>query len=324
MGAEMGGKKMETSGFPKEPEHRLFEGVSIQWGKGEWEFQHSTLGRVVKPTYSILNPAHWNEIVGLLNQGKTAAGMMMGNFGVFKKLDTPGSADALFDKVKQRPKDQNFVALVHPENLIDFIDTNRLKEPYKSQLLEVEGRARFYAGPQHVILPVRSQGINEALIRQTDQTIACFWVPGHYGFEGLVSEAKEKIKHGLLGGGSLNIHGKEPYYDKDSLRKAMAEQKEWLEEIDFLIFDDIAEAGDIGRSHTMVRYLEEKSEVVRVGSLSIDKIREKTGHNIQLNQEVKYASSKTNYSKEENKKVNEKVMEVLQRIQRFNSHLKDH
>lgn len=322
MSVEVHDRKIETGKFSRKPEYRIFEDVQIQWGKGEWEFDHPELGTIIKPTYSILNPEHWEEIVGLLEQGKTAAGMMMGNFGAFKKLDAPESADGLFG-IKQRPKEQNFVVLVHPKDIIDIIDTSRLQEPYRTQLLQAEGRARLYAGPQHVILPVRNKGINQAFIRQDDQTIACFWVPGHFGFEGLVGEARKKIKSGLLGGGSLNIHGKEPHYDKDSLYREMAQQRGWLEEIDLIIFDDIAEAGDIGRSHTMVRYLGEKPEVVRVGSLSVNRIREGTGHDIQLGQEVKYASSKTPYSEENNAMTDERVTQVLQRTQRFNLTLQE-
>ncbi|MDP2585715.1 MAG: Sua5/YciO/YrdC/YwlC family protein [Candidatus Levybacteria bacterium] len=314
MSVEFDDRKFESQNL----EYKLFEGVKIQWEKGEWEFQHPTLGRITKPTYSLLNPLHWSEIVDLFNDGKVAAGMMMGNFGVIKKLDTLESADTLFNIKEGRPRDQNFVALVHPKDLINIIDISRLQEPHKTKLLQVEERERLYAGPQHVILPVKNEGINKALIRQADQTIACFWVPDHFGFEGLVSEARNKIKNGLLGGGSLNIHGKEPYYSKDSLRDAIAKQKEWLEEIDFIIFDDITEARGIGRSHTMIRYSGEKPEIIRVGSLSIDTIREKTGHDVRLSKEVKYASSKTPYSEQNDKIVDEKVRDVLQRIKRFN------
>jgi hypothetical protein len=96
-----------------------------------------------------------------------------------------------------------------------------------------------------------------------------------------------------------------------------------LKEIDFIIFDDIAEAGDIGRSHTMIRYSGEKPEVVRIGSLSINKIRKETGHDIQLGPEVKYASSKTPFSEESNARVDEKVIQVLQRTQRFRLSLQE-
>jgi tRNA A37 threonylcarbamoyladenosine synthetase subunit TsaC/SUA5/YrdC len=305
----------------KTPDSLIFEGVQIQWGKGEWEFNHPTLGKVVKPTFSLLNPRHWNEIVDLLNEGKVAACMMMGNYGVFKKIDlTENSADVLFEKVKQRPKDQNFVAVVHPENMIDFIDVDRLfQKPYKVEFLMSERRPKLYAaGPQHVIVPIKTKGINKALIREADQTMGCFWVPGHYGFEGLVNVAKKKIKNGLIGGGSLNIHGKPPHYDKNSLYQGMAEQENWLEEIDFIIFDDIVEAGDIGRSHTMVRYTGNNPEIIRIGSLSPEKIQEKTRYKIQVNKDVIYASSKTPYNEEFNKVAEKKMTEVLQRTHDFN------
>lgn len=309
-----------------------FEGINIQWEKGKWEFNHPELGKVIKPTYPILNPKYWGEIADLLKKGKTAAGMMMGPYGVFKKLDSPkngqndNSADNLFEKVKQRPKEQNFVALVHPEDIAKFVDQERLQEPYRTQFLTKEGRLGFYAGPQHVILPVKEGSVNEALVKQADQTIACFWVPGHYGFEGLVREAKKRIgNEGILGGGSLNIHGKDPHYDKESLYTAMAEQRGWLEEIDFILVDDIAEVGDIGRSHTMTRYVNGQPEVVRIGSLSLKTIKEATGHDLILDEEklergqVKFASSKTPYSLEQADIVDGKVRQILERTQRFKS-----
>lgn len=315
-----------------------FEGVEIQWEKGTWEFNHPELGKIIKPTFPILNPSYWKEIAELLNQGKTAAGMMMGPYGVFKKLDAPherkeqksvGSADSLFERVKQRPKDQNFVALVHPKDIMEFVDPNRLREPYKTQLQQSEGRLKFYAGPQHVVLPVMDGKVNPALVRQADKTISCFWVPGHFGFEGLVGEARRTIKQGMLGGGSLNIHGREPHYDKDSLYQEIAQRQEWLEEIDFIIFDDIAEAGNIGRSHTMTRYTDEHPEVIRVGSLSLEKIRRTTGHDIRLDQgklkegKIKYASSIFPYSEAHNALVDQKIEEVLQRTQRFENWVKE-
>jgi tRNA A37 threonylcarbamoyladenosine synthetase subunit TsaC/SUA5/YrdC len=308
----------------KKPEDIIFEDIQIQWGKGEWRFEHPTTGeKITKPTFCLYNPKHLDEIVSLLDEGKTAAGMMMGNFGVFKKIDTPSSADELFN-LKKRPKEQNFVVLIHPEDMINVIDLNRVPKPYRKQLLTPEGRMSFYAGPQHVILPVKSQGVNEALIRQSDRTVACFWVPNHFGFEGLAIKARERIKDGLIGGGSLNIHRKDPHYNKHSLYREMASQEKWLNEIDFIIFDDIAEAGNIGRSHTMVRYLDGRPEIIRIGSLSIDEIQRKTGHEMRLGKDFKYASSKVLYSEKGNKITDKKVEEVLKKIGRFNLFLQGH
>lgn len=304
-----------------------FEGVKIQWEKGEWRFNHPEVGVVTKPTYPLLNPRYWGEIVRLLKHGKTAAGMMMGPYGVYKRLkrkDT-GSADALFDEIKQRSRKQNFVVLIHPKDIKKLVNFDRLPEPYKTQLRDPKGRSRFYAGPQHVVLPVKKNKVHPALVNEEDQTIACFWVPDHFGFEGMVRKAGRGIMNsGLLGGGSLNIHGKDPYYDKNSLYKAMAGQKEWLGEIDFIIFDDIAEAGDIGRSHTMTRYLlGESPKIIRLGSVSAEKVRRVTGHDLRLDGEkVRYASSKTSYSSEHNTMVDTRVEEALQRTQRFEKWIK--
>lgn len=316
------GKPTET---PISPEYKGaiigFEGVAIQWDKGQWEFD-GLLGRKTKPVFSILNPGHWEEIAELLSQGKTAAGMMMGVYGVFKKLDRkdPESADVLFNRVKQRPPSQNFVALVHPKDIMKFVDKRRLGKVDREQLRRKEGRLELYVGPQHVILPVRENRVNPALVQEKDRTIACFWVPGHYGFEGLVNQARKKIRRGLLGGGSLNIHGKEPSYDKKSLYQAIAGQPEWLEEIDFVITDDIAEAAGIGRSHTMVRYgpNDKDPEIVRIGSISPEKIRKAAGRNIIVNEEtVRRASSTTPYTPEDNAIIDTRVGEALLRTQRF-------
>lgn len=323
MNIELRGGIKEGLGRVKDKRTKLnFEGVSVQWEKGEWEFNHPDLGIVKKPTFSILNPAHWEDLAQRLDRGETAAGMMMGAYGVFKKLDVPESTDVLFERVKKRSKDQNFVVLVHPADIHDVIDFDRLREPFKTKLRSSEERLKLYAGPQHVILPVKEGAVNDALVRQADKTIACFWVPGHFGFEGLVNAASKRMKDGMLGGGSLNFHGQEPCYDKEQLRKEMSRKPEWLEEIDFILFDEITEAEGIGRSHTMIRYTGDKPEAVRVGSLSVGTIIQATGHNIVLADGVKYASSKRDYSDENNTLVDQKVRRALQRVQRFRDSLR--
>lgn len=305
-----------------------FEGIDIQWDKGQWKFHHPALGEVTKTTYPLLNPLYWNEIAQRFNNRETAAVFMMGNFGVVKKLEDPEweqgkekSADALFDKVKKRPRQQNFVAFVHPEDMIDMIDVDRVSdEKFRSQLRFPGGRERLYPGPLHIIFPVRESFVNKALIREEDKTIAVFWAH-HFGFEGLVSATRRKIKHGKLGGGSLNTYGKEPCYSKNELYEEMAKQPDWLEEIDFIILDDIVEAAGIGRSHTMMRYSGQQPELVRLGSLSRKKIEESTGRTMIVPSDIKYASSKTPYSEEFDILADQKVADVLLRLDRFSSYL---
>ena len=330
---ELPDKAIEDNENPKMPEYKgkkiNFEGIDIQWEKGEWKFQHPTLHEVTKTTYPLLNLFYWNEIAERFKKGETAAVFMLGNFGVVKKLESPewendkkGSADALFDKVKKRPRQQNFVALAHPEDMIDIIDLDRVvDEKFRNQLRFPGGRERLYLGPLHIILPVRDKGlVNKALIREEDKTIAIFWA-NHFGFEGLVDAARRKIKHGMLGGGSLNIHGKEPCYNKSELYQEMANQPDWLEEIDFIVFDDIAETVGIGRSHTMIRYSGREPELIRLGSLSKAKIEESTGRTITVPPDVRYASSKTPYSEEFNIQADQKVTDALSRLDRFRSYL---
>lgn len=306
-----------------------FEGVDIQWEKGEWQFRHPTLGTITKTTYPLLNPLYWDELIQRFNDGETAAVFMMGNFGVVKKLEAPewergkrGSADALFDKVKKRPRQQNFIALVHPEDMGDLIDLDRVVDKkLKKQLRFPGGRERLYPGPLHVILPARDTGsVNKALVREEDKTIAVFWA-NHFGFNGLIDVARRKIKHGILGGGSLNIHGKEPCYSKEELYREMSRQPDWLDEVDFIVFDDIAEAANIGRSHTMVRYSGKEPELVRFGSLSRMKIEEIAGRLITVSSDTKYASSKTPYSEESNICADRRVEGSLSRLNRFRSYL---
>jgi len=314
-----------TVGYNELPKAFTFEGVNIQWEKGTWEFQHPELGRTIKSTYSILNPLYWNEIAERFKKGETAAVFMLGNFGVVKKLESSewedskheGSADALFDKVKKRPRQQNFVALAHPEDMIDIINVDRIDKEFRNQLRFPGGRERLYPGPLHIILPVRDKSlVNKALIREEDKTIAVFWA-NHFAFEGLVEAARRKIKHGILGGGSLNIHGKEPCYNKSELYQEMADQKDWLEEIDFIVFDDIVELADVGRSHTMMRYSGREPELVRLGSLSRAKIENSTGRTMTVPSDLRYASSKTPYTDEFNLIADRKVEEALSRVDRF-------
>jgi len=320
MGVEAFDGQREPELASKTPKCINFEGVKVQWGKGEWEFNHLTLGlgKIVKPTYSIYNPAHRSEIVDRLSAGETAAGMMMGNFGLLKILNASGSADALFE-VKQRPKDQNFVALVHPENIIDILDMDRLfQKPYRIEFLMSDKRSKLYAaGPQHIIVPVKTSTVNEAFIHKDDQTMSCFWIPDHFGFEGLINEMKRKNVKGFIGGSSLNIHGKPPFYTKESLCREMAQQESWLKEIDFIVFDDIVEAANIGRSQTMIRYVDDNPEIFRVGSVSVNRMWEKSKYEILLSKDMKFASSKTVYNRENDVATDEKVIQVLQRIQRF-------
>ena len=316
--------------FEYKGQHLPFEGIPIEWEKGKWEFYHPDIGPVIKPTYPLLNPSYWNEIVDRFKEGKTAAVFMMGNYGVVKNLEAPewensknvGSADALFDKVKKRPRQQNFVALAHPEDMIDVIDIDRVDVRLRSQFRSPHKREQLYVGPLHIIVPVKDRGfVNRALIREEDKTIAVFWAP-HFAFEGLVASARKRIKHGILGGGSLNIHGKDPCYNKQELYEEMARQKDWLEEIDFIVFDDIVEAANVGRSHTMVRFSGRQPELVRVGSLSKERIEERTGYPIATSSNVKYASSTTGYSDETNAIADRKVKEVLLQVERFAGFLK--
>lgn len=310
----------------------VFEGIRIQWDKRTWEF-HQEDGSINSiDTYSIWNPAYWDEIAQRLSNGEICGMYIMGNFGTGEVREAPEwpaktNENLMFDKIKKRPKDQNFVAFINPEDAIDILDIDRF--PKEHQHLRWAGkRLNSYAGPQHNIFPVRNNGmVNSGLVRKEDNTIACFWIPGHTGYEGIASKLRKKIKHGIFGGGSLNIHGDEPSYNSEELYEKFENEPDWQEGISFIIFDELAEASQVGRSQTMINFAIAPPKLVRAGSLSPNYIREKTGYEIPFsevdleNGKVRKASSLTPYDGTHNDEVNKRVEEVMGRIDRFTDFL---
>jgi tRNA A37 threonylcarbamoyladenosine synthetase subunit TsaC/SUA5/YrdC len=300
-----------------------FEGINIQMDKGLWQFgageEHHTID-----TYSIWNPAFHDEISDRFQHGERAASYIMGNFGVVEvRRPEEKTYDAMFDSIKRRPRSQNFVAFVNPDDIIDYIDIDKL--PKELQNLRWAGaRNDVYAGPMHAVFPLRKNAeIDKGLIRSEDNTLAAFWIPGHWGYEELGNRLRKSVKRGMLGGGSLNVHGKEPCYTTKDLYSATAGNIDWQEEIDFVLFDEIAEAGKIGRSQTMVSYSQFPAEVLRVGSISTELINAGAPYEVVLDKEkyntgeVRRASSLTQYNRRTNETADKRVGEVMQRIDRY-------
>ncbi len=307
----------------------VFEEINIQWKKGNWSFNHPERGPILIDTYSIWNPSHWNEIAERLINGQRCAMYIMGNFGVAEVRESPEwqkqkkNEDEMFDKIKKRPRALNFVAFVDPEDIIDFIDVDRLHRGFKQFRWPGE-RLKSYVGPQHNVFPVRdNETVDEGLIRKEDNTIACFWIPGHFGFEGIANTMRKKLKHGIFGGGSLNIHGQEPCYTRQELFWELTNQPDWQAGIDFILFDELAEEAGIGRSQTMVSFSGEAPQLLRIGSLFPDTISVKTGHQVDFSEidvktgKVKLASSLTPYDTPSNLASDAKVGLVLERINRY-------
>lgn len=320
----------EVSDIGRLPEYKgntlRFEGINIHLDKGQWEFGDGEAKRTID-TYSIWSPSHHQEIAQRLKDGAIAASYIMGNFGVVE-VRRPGvdrDQDPMFDRIKQRDRSQNFVAFVNPDDIRPLIDVNRLPEELK-HLRWADARHNIYPGPLHAVFPIkRNAEVDQGVIRQSDNTLAAFWIPGHWGYESLGDELRKKVKLGLLGGGSLNIHGDEPSYTAKELYKAFQKQPEWQEEIDMIIFDEIAEAARIGRSQTMLSFAEYPPKMLRVGSLSPNAIEMHLGMPVQFDyqrmidpNDTKYkASSNNKYNTHTNEMVDKRVAQVMAQMARY-------
>lgn len=301
-----------------------FEGVNIQLDKGQWEFGGGEVKKAID-TFSIWSPMHHEEIAERLKNGERAAAYIMGNFGVVE-VRRPGELreeDVMFDKIKRRERSQNFVAFVSPDDIRDLIDVHRLPSELKD-LRWADNRHELYPGPMHAVFPIKKNAeVDRGVIRQQDNTLAAFWIPGHWGYEKLGDLMRKKVKLGILGGGSLNIHGDDPSYTTKELFVAFQQHPEWQEEIDMIIFDEIAEAAKIGRSQTMLSFAEYPPKMIRVGSLSTDAIELHLGMPVNfdpdrmVNDQKYVASSRTRYTKRNNDLTSQKVDEALLKMGRY-------
>lgn len=322
------GNGKETVHMPHyEGEILPFEGINIQLDKGQWVFGEGKNTHRID-TYSIWNPAHHEEIAERLKTGTRAAAYIMGNFGVVE-VRRPGDEkeeDAMFDKIKKRARSQNFVAFVNPDDIRDLIDISRLPSELK-QLRWAGNRHDVYPGPLHAVFPIKKNAeVDPGVIRRQDQTLAAFWIPGHWGYEQLGDKLRKKVKLGLLGGGSLNIHGGKPSYTTKELFTAFTQYPEWQEEIDMIIFDEIAEAANIGRSQTMLSFAEFPPRMIRVGSMSPEAIEMHLGMPVQFDAEkmadpndTKYRASSVNniYDNKTNKEIDNRVQVALEQMARY-------
>ena len=345
------------------PEHILFEGVTIERGKREWLFEHETLGSVAIDTYSIWDPQNWQIVAKRLTQGEICAMYVAGTYGVGEiaespqwqeqgtehesnsglnsRVDTSGhqvpdvaqvdetlpdeaqKGSVILEEIKKRPAHLNLVSFMAPEDQIDVIDTDRLPQVFRNHRW-AKTRGNSYAWAEHHVYPLRRNGtVNPHLIRKDNASISCFWINGHFGYQGIVDDIRRLRKHGNFGGGSLNIHGMEPSYSKHQLISALRDNVNWLRRIKFVIFDEIAEGAQIGRSQPMISFCEYPPKLVREGSLSATKIQELTGINPQKDQHTTQASSTTPYDNFNNTIIDGRVLSVKSQIRRYWYYLKE-
>lgn len=311
-----------------------FENVSVQWDRSSWQFKQPDPEQppISIDTYSIWNPAYHDEIAQRLARGEHCAMYIMGNFGIGAIREAPewqGKRpvdNRIFTTIKQRPEFLSIVTFIHPEDAINIIELDRLA-PAMRHLRWADARLKTYAGPQHNIFPFKDNGMTDGGMVRTeengDKTVACFWIPGHPGYEGIYDKVRKHAKHGIFGGGSLNIHGQEPCYTTEQLHSEMVRLPEWQTSVDFIIFDEIAEAAGIGRSQTMVSFTGETPQLVRIGSLSPEYISDKTGYKIRYSKEdiergkIRKASSLTPYNEVRNRKSEMSVERGLAQMERF-------
>ncbi len=300
-----------------------FEGINIQMDKGQWVFGEGENQHIID-TYSIWSPTHHEEIAERLAGGEIAASYMMGNYG-FVEMRRPGerAVDPMFDILKRRPRENNLVAFVDPDDIIDVLDVDRLPEEFKS-LRWAGQRHNLYPGPLHAILPIKKNAeVDSAIVKSKDNTMSAFWIPGHWGYEALGDKLRKKVKLGFLGGSSGNVQGEDPSYTTKEFYGAMLEHPEWQGVIKMILIDEIAEASRIGRSQSQVRFSTYPAEMVRVGSLSAGAIEMYLGKPVTFEPErmatdKNYtASSKTKYNAHNDQISDKKVSNVMEQIGRY-------
>lgn len=314
-----------------------FESVNIQRGRGRWLLKNESLGNIVIDTYSIWDPQNWRTVAKRLAQGEICAMYVAGTYGVGQIAESPEwqnqpnkdpaqqnqHGSVILSEIKKRPAHLNLVSFMDPEDQINVIDVDRLPPDFKNHRW-AQTRSNSYAWAEHHVYPLRQNNFtNPWLVRQDNASIACFWINGHFGYQGIVDKVRKLRKHGNFGGGSLNIHGMEPCYDTLQLKAALASIDDWLRRIKFILFDEFVEDAQIGRSQPIVSFAQYPPRLIREGSLSAQKIHELTGIDPQKDASTVQASSTTPYDDFHNTIVEGRVLSVKTQIRRYWYYLKE-
>ena len=311
-------------------EEVLFEDVKIQWEVGKWIFQHPAMGQIEMDTYSLWNPANWKTIAQRLAQGEMCAMYVAGTYGVGQILESPEwvidrkiEDSAMLSEIKKRDPRLNLLTFMDPDDQIDVIDVDKLPKAFKDHRW-AQVRQNSYAFAEHHVYPLKQNGtVHPSLFRQGDQTIGCFWIRGHFGFQGIVDKLRPMIKHGNFGGGSLNIYKQEPCYTTTQLKELLPKIPDWLKRLRFVIFDEFLETAQIYRSQPIVSFTSEEAKLLREGSLSKRGIREITGIEISEDETKQSASSSTPYDEFHNLIIDERILSSQKQIARYWHFLKE-
>jgi len=308
----------------------MFEDVEIQWGIDNWIFEHPAMGRVRVDTYSIWNPANWKIIAQRLASGEMCAMYVAGTYGVGQIMESPEWIEdeevkdsVMLSEIKKRPPQLNLLTFMDPDDQIEVIDVDKLPKTFKNHRW-TQIRQSSYAFAEHHIYPLKQNGtVHPSLFRKNDQTIGCFWIKGHFGFQGIADEVRRMVKHGNFGGGSLNIHQQMPCFTTAQLKEQLPKNPDWLKRISFVILDELLENAEIDRSQPIVSFTSDNAKLLREGSLSRQEIQEVTGIEIVGDETTESASSTTPYDEIHNRIIDGRILSVQKQIERYWHFLKE-
>lgn len=303
----------------------LFQGVEIQWIPDEWHFETPEGKTISKTAYSVWNPDYWPEIASRLAGGERCAMQIAGAYGIGMIFEDPSlisTPDSVYtsqfkkmEEVKKgRRPSQNFVVFVRPQDQDKLIAKDKLNDNFQ-HLSDPDRRNNAHAWASHLIYPYNTRAkIDEALIKSADNSVALFWIKGHPAFEGISQKIAEIKTSGQLGGGSLNYHGELPSFNAEDLKAKIAARSDWQKSIDFILLDELVEQADIARSQPMISFTGNVATLIRHGSMSLEEYQRRTGYDVveigypaSPNPHIKYASSSTTYTPENNKMIDQRI-----------------
>lgn len=327
----------KNSEFPYIPEYtgqiKYFgkDNIPLHPDKTSWNFKQKGGAFDDIPIYSVWNYENHQEIAKRIANVEVALLYMWGTYGVAMLIDSPrwqekgkDASQMLRTELKKgRPIDSPFVPFIYPEDMIDFWDIDRLHPDYQSLQWADKRDALFRSGPVHIIAPVKKHNphIDESLIRGNDRTTSFYYMP-HPAVEKIVGRVRRLVKHSVFAGGSANFHGENPSFTTAELRSNLQAKPEWINNVDFILVDEITEHERIFRSQTQIRLPLRDSdgvcEIVRRGSLDPKTWSKETGQPVKDAAEgVKLASSVTPYSDETNRIIDGKIKKSRELMEKF-------
>ena len=251
--------------------------IPIHKGKTLWDFEHGGQHYQI-PVFSIWDYDNHEQIARLITQGKVCAMYMWGTYGTGLLINSPEwqrkqpderdknhpsehtkknsltDADKLRQVKQGRPADMPFVPFMYPDDMIDLWDTDRLHKNYR-HLQWAGARHKLYeSGPVHIIAPTKERNphVDLSMIKGKDHTTSYFYMP-HPGWERVIKMLRKEVKHAIFGGGSLNIHGRQPAFKTAQLYHELEKTPDWFLTIELVVVDEISEIYEINRGQTQIR-----------------------------------------------------------------------